>query len=84
LPTGFYDYIIKRTLHGGFKIWILFSSGESNTLATAHRRVISSIYWGSSEMLGTERKTNVEQEEQACEILYSKKKLLLKFVLKEN
>jgi hypothetical protein len=20
LPTGFYDYIIKRTLHGGFKI----------------------------------------------------------------
>ena len=25
-------YIIKRTLHGGFKIWILFSRGKNNIL----------------------------------------------------
>ena len=27
-------YIIKRTLHGGLKIWILFSSGKNNILLT--------------------------------------------------
>ena len=28
------DYIIKRTLHGGLKIWILSSRGENNILLT--------------------------------------------------
>ena len=27
-------YIIKRTLHGGLKIWILFSRGKNNILLT--------------------------------------------------
>ena len=27
-------YIIKRTLHGGLKIWILFSCGKNNILLT--------------------------------------------------
>ena len=29
-----YVYIIKRTLHGGLKIWILFSRGKNNILLT--------------------------------------------------
>ena len=28
-------YIIKRTLHGGLKIWILFSRGKNNILRTS-------------------------------------------------
>ena len=30
-----YVYIIKRTLHGGLKIWILCSNGKSNKLSCA-------------------------------------------------
>ena len=40
-------YIIKRTLHGGLKIWILFSRGKSNIylkFISLRHRVISSIY----------------------------------------
>ena len=33
-------YIIKRTLHGGLKIWILFSRGKSNILLAALVRKI--------------------------------------------
>ncbi len=52
-------YIMKRKLHGGLKIWILFSCGKSNILRMSkilllprenkfislRRRVISSIYY---------------------------------------
>ena len=31
-------YIIKRTLHGGLKIWILFSRGKNNILLTGCAR----------------------------------------------
>ena len=38
-------YIIKRTLHGGLKIWILFCHSKIKFISSRHR-VISSIYKG--------------------------------------
>ena len=58
LPTGIYDYIIKRRLHGGLKIWILSSRGEycfhqsKIKFISSHRCVISSIYRVSLVILG--------------------------------
>ena len=55
-------YIIKRTLHGGLKIWILFSRGKNNILPilfchskikfiSSRHRVISSMYCGYRPMV---------------------------------
>ena len=39
---GLFVYIIKRTLHGGLKIWILFSRGKNNiySLAALVRKIL--------------------------------------------
>ena len=36
-------YIIKRTLHGGLKIWILFSRGKNNSLLTSCARSLNIV-----------------------------------------
>ena len=54
-----YIYIIKRTLHGGEKIWILCSSGENNEWAQR-----------TSEILFLPREHKVHIFELTCNVLF--------------
>ena len=56
-------YIIKRTLHGGLKIWILFSCGKNNILLTRCAR-------SQNIVLPLENKSHIFAP--PCNILYLK------------